>query len=230
LCWRHLGKGRFWVIGADRAWGWSSLVRPEQGWGKPRSWCREPWRVLSWPSFAGNRGWGWKAPDIRTVNGSQTAVDGSGGRAAGSVVERTAWTYCSVCAGARRRTAAYFFTGLGGSGWARAATFVTGINLGQWNGQKSGSVGATPRFGMCAASSSTALRARDWGRTKHQQKSCESIWRRCQSKFLRVSQSDLYPGLVGNAKLAKPSELPIMSARDISRHRHSLTQFTSSWR
>jgi len=42
--------------------------------------------------------------------------------AAGS--ERTAWTYCSVCAGARRRTAAYFFTGLGGSGWARAATFV----------------------------------------------------------------------------------------------------------
>jgi len=34
------------------------------------------------------------------------------------------------------------------------------------------------------------------------------------SEFLRVSQSDLYPGLAGNAKLVKPSELPIMSARD----------------
>src|SRR5271166_3161814 len=50
-------------------------------------------------------------------------------------------------------------------------------------------------------------------------------WRRCQSKFFRVSQSDLYPGLPGNVKLVKPSELPIMSARDISRHRHSLTGF-----
>ena len=36
----------------------------------------------------------------------------------------------------------------------------------------------------------------------------------CQSKFFRLSQSDLYPGLAGNAKVVKPSKLPIMSARD----------------
>jgi hypothetical protein len=41
------------------------------------------------------------------------------------------------------------------------------------------------------------------------------------------SASDLYPGLAGNVKLVKPSELPIMSARIISRHRLSLIQFTS---
>ena len=35
--------------------------------------------------------------------------------------------------------------------------------------------------------------------------------------FSGSSQSDLYLGLVGNVKLVKPSELPIMSARDISR-------------
>jgi hypothetical protein len=32
--------------------------------------------------------------------------------------------------------------------------------------------------------------------------------------FYGVSQSDLYPVLAGNVKLVKPSELPIMSARD----------------
>src|SRR5271165_4390321 len=42
--------------------------------------------------------------------------------------------------------------------------------------------------------------------------------------FSGSAKSDLYPGLVGNAKVVKPSELPIMRARDISRHRHSLTQ------
>jgi hypothetical protein len=40
--------------------------------------------------------------------------------------------------------------------------------------------------------------------------------------FSGSAKSDLYPGLAGNAKQVKPSELPIMSAWDISRHRHSL--------
>ena len=77
-----------------------------------------------------------------------------------------------------------------------------------------------------AATTSCELpRSRIECRTKRQGE-VERVWRRWQSKFLRVSQSDLYPGLAGNVKVVKPSELPIMSARDISRHRHSLTQFT----
>src|SRR5271165_1004611 len=35
--------------------------------------------------------------------------------------------------------------------------------------------------------------------------------------FSGSAKSDLYPGLVENAKVVKPSELPIMRARDISR-------------